>query len=337
MNLNQTPAKIYDTIFFFIEYFNPKDIESGFTNVYDDTSFMLSCYEQVKAEVEDIPGYLSPLFLSPNGTVSPMSQFRSDYFDFENDNIDSFIVKIITNSDQIKDRTYNQVFGKSESKNYLEAIQSLDAPLEFKLQVSLLFGNFDYAIKTLTVLLKRVYLSVEKLNKKYEREIASRFEQIQSQVNIRAYQNFLKYDVSRIDSTEVSVCMLNQYVVYHVDTPKNFFMILGYKHEETFEKKANNVDIISPEQFILCCGNELRLKMLNAFCKHGELTTSQISQILDCPVTTTIRHINILSNNTLIFISKRDGLQIFYKINAVLFKKMKEKIDILFDTIPEGE
>ena len=63
MDLNQTPAKIYDTIFFFIEYFYPKEIENGFINVYESTDFMISCYDQVKPDIGSIPSYLSPLFL----------------------------------------------------------------------------------------------------------------------------------------------------------------------------------------------------------------------------------------------------------------------------------
>lgn len=333
MHLNQTAAKIYDAIFFFIEYFNPKEIESNFINAYDDTSFMTSCYEQVKSEVETIPDYLSPLFLCRDNVTSPVSQFRSERFDPDNDNIDSFIVKLITDSDKLRAKVYEQVFGSSGSGNYIDALEALDAPVEYKLRVSMLFGDFDHAIKVLTPILKQVYLSVEKLNKKYEREIMSRFEQIQSAANIRTYQNFLKYDESRFDSTEVSICLLNQYIIYYADVNKKFFMMLGYKHEESIGSQCDDAHIISVEQFIICCGNELRLRMIKAFREHEELTTSQLAQILGCPITTTIRHINMLGDHSLIFISKREGLQIFYKLNIKLFKKMQQQVNNLFDNI----
>ena len=337
MHLNQTAAKIYDTIFFFIEYFNPKEIENNFINAYDDASFMTSCYDQVKSEIGSIPDYLSPLFLYLNGASSPMSQFCSEHFDLDNDNIDSFIVKLITDSDKLKTKVYEQIFGNSESGNYIDALEALDAPTEYKLRVSMLFGDFDHAIKVLTPILKQVYLSVDKLNKKYEREIMSRFEQIQSAANIRTYQNFLKYDDSRFDSTEISICLLNQYIVYYADNSKKFFMMLGYKHEESIATQFDNAHIISVEQFILCCGNELRLRIIKALCEHDELTTSQISQMLDCPVTTTIRHINQLREYNLIFISKRDGLQIFYKLNIKLFKKMQGQLNNLLYSITQGK
>ena len=332
MYLNQTPAKIYDTIFFFIEYFYPKEIEKGFINVYESTDFMISCYDQVKSDIESIPSYLSPLFLY-NGDSSPMSNFHSENYDPDGDNIDSFIIKLITNSDKLKAKVREQVFGSSESGNYIDALEKLDVPLEQKLQISMLFGDFDHAIKVLTPILKQVYLSVEKLNQKYEREILSRFGQIQSDTNIRAYENFLKYDKSRFDSTEISICLLNQYIVYYADNSKKFFMMLGYRHEESIDKQSDDIDSISTEQFILCCGNELRLKIIRALCEHEELTASQLAQILDCPVTTMIRHINMLGSNNLIFLSKREGLQIFYKLNLKLFKIMRERINNLFNAI----
>lgn len=332
MHLNQTAAKIYDTIFFFIEYFNPKEIENSFINVYESTDFMISCYDQVKSDLGNVPSYLSPLFLY-NGDSSPMSNFHSENYDPDGDNIDSFIIKLITNSDKLKVKVREQVFGSSESSNYIDALEKLDIPLEQKLQISMLFGDFDHAIKVLTPILKQVYLSVEKLNQKYEREILSRFGQIQSDTNIRAYENFLKYDKSRFDSTEISICLLNQYVIRHADRADKFFMVLGFKHEETLAKRADNYDTITPDQFILCCGNELRLRMIKAFCEHEELTSSQLAQILDCPVTTTIRHTNMLCENNLIFISRREGLQIFYRLNLKLFRAMKEQINNLFNTI----
>ena len=333
MTINQTAAKIYDTIFFFIQYFNPEEIENSFINAYDDTDFMISCYNQVKSEIGNIPDYLSPLFLYKNTVASLMSQFRTENYEFGSDNIDSFIVKLITNSEQLKSKIYEQIFGNSVFDNYIDALQALGASLEYKLQVSMLLGDFDHAIKVLTLLLKRVYYSVDKINKKYERELASRFEQIQSNANIRAYQNFLKYDESKFNSTVVSVCLLNQYIVYHADKTDKFFMILGYKHEETIEKSLDGTNNISTEQFILCCSNELRLRMIKVFCEYELLTSSQVAQILDCPVTTTIRHITMLSENNLIFIAKREGLQIFYKLNVKLFKKMQGQINALFDNI----
>ena len=78
---------------------------------------------------------------------------------------------------------------------------------------------------------------------------------------------------------------------------------------------------------------EEMMNIIKALNKRGELTASQLSQTLGCPVTTTIRHIDYLRNNNLIFMSRREGLQIFYKLNLKLFRKMKGELDSLLDDI----
>ena len=332
MFLNQTAAKIYDSIFFFIEYFNPKEIEKNFTSCYDDTSFMISCYDQVRSGVGSIPDYLSPLFLYGDGVSSPISEFFSEHAGIY-DSIDSFIVELVSDSSQLRAKVYERIFGAHETGNYTDALESLCAPLEFKLRVAMLFGDFDHAIKALAPILKKVYLGVEALNRKYEREIASRFEQIQSPANILTYQNFMNYNESLSDSTEVSVCLLNQYIVYHATNDNRLLMMLGFRHEEAIGMNLNDAHNASAEQFIMCCGNEIRLNVIKTLNEKGELTASQISQILDCPVTTTIRHIDCLRNFNLIYMSRRDGLQILYKLNLKLFKRMKSELVSLFDDI----
>lgn len=332
MFLNQATAKIYDSIFFFIEYFNPDEIEKHFINCYDDPSFMISCYDQVRSGVGGIPEYLAPLFVFQNKIASPMSEFFSERFG-KYDSVDSFILGLVTDSAKLRAKVYETIFGAPETGSYTDALETLNAPLEFKLRAAMLFGDFDHAIKVLVPIFKQVYLSVEELNKKYEREIASRFEQIQSATNVKTYQNFLKYDESLFDSTEISVCLLNQYLVCSTNNDGKALMMLGFRHEEALEKQFDDAHAVSVEQFIICCGNELRMNIIKALNERGELTASQLSQTLDCPVTTTIRHIDYLRNYNLIFMSRREGLQIFYKLNLKLFRKMKIELDSLLDEI----
>ena len=332
MLLNQTTAKIYDSIFFFIEYFNPDEIEKHFINCYDDPSFMISCYNQVRSGVDGIPEYLAPLFIFPDRTASPMSEFFSECFG-KYDSVDSFILRLVTDSAKLRAKVYETIFGAPETGSYTDALEALNAPLEFKLRAAMLFGDFVHAIKVLVPIFKQVYLRVDELNRKYELEIASRFEQIQSATNVKTYQNFLEYDESLFDSTEISVCLLNQYFVCHTRNDDKFFMMLGFRHEEALEKQLDNAHAVSVEKFIICCGNELRMNIIRALNERGELTASQLSQTLDCPVTTTIRHIDYLRTNNLIFMSRRDGLQIFYKLNLKLFKRMKGELNSLLDDI----
>ena len=157
MFLNQTAAKIYDSIFFFVEYFNPDEIEKHFTNRYDDPSFMISCYSQVRSGVGVIPEYLAPLFIFQDRITSPMSEFFSERFG-KYDSVDSFILGLVTDSDKLRAKVYETIFGAPETGSYTDALEALNAPLGFKLRAAMLFGDFDHAIKVLVPIFKETLI-----------------------------------------------------------------------------------------------------------------------------------------------------------------------------------
>ena len=64
--------------------------------------------------------------------------------------------------------------------SYLESLENLDVPVEFKFQLSLLLGNFNYAMSVLANLMKKVYLLVDQLHNQYAREISMEFERVQT-------------------------------------------------------------------------------------------------------------------------------------------------------------
>ncbi len=94
-------GKIYDINFFFIESSNQEEIDKDYIKIYDDSSFMIDFFEQIKKEAGKIPDILSPLFYHKNGAPSPISSFFSSQIDFSNYDIDSFIIKLTTNANLI--------------------------------------------------------------------------------------------------------------------------------------------------------------------------------------------------------------------------------------------
>ena len=93
MFLKSEPGKVYDTIFFFIEYFNKCEINNEFIKKYDNSDFMLECYQKVEKRTGVVPELLHPFFFTNDKRVSPISVFFSNHYDFEYDDIDSFILR----------------------------------------------------------------------------------------------------------------------------------------------------------------------------------------------------------------------------------------------------
>ena len=107
-----------------------------------------------------------------------------------------------------------------------------------------------------------------------------------------------------------------------------------------YDEKAvidSECSLASADHFLTVCSGELRVKILRTLSVHGELTASQMAKQIGCPVTTLVRPISILLENRYIYISKRSGLQIFYRLNVPLFRNIRRSFNIMFDKIIDTE
>ncbi len=339
MQYNSEIGKIYDSIFFFREYYSDCSLTRECADECD-VEFMSYCYSQIREKIEP-PEILRPLFFPGSVRTNAISEFFADRINFLHDTIDDFIVKLLSNIDVIYQITVNKIFNISDNDNnrilpsvapakYLEALNNLKMDDSFKLQVSLLLGNFNYAMSLFADLLKKVYTYVDALHGKYQKEIEKEFKKMQSEANLKLYEETLPYSIENADSTVVSIALLNQYLILGPNFEENMTTILaGLKHDEMLKEKYE-ICTTSLTQFLIACGNELRIRILETICENGELTLSQIAKILDASPATVIRHMEVLVDAQILQISRREGLQIFYKINAKLFRYMKINVDEFF-------
>lgn len=344
MEFNPNIGKIYDSVFFFYEYYNKDVIERDFYDKYDDHEFMANCYSQIKESITP-PEFLRPLFYCDKSSSTVISEFFAEEIDFSTDTIDSFCDKLLRSVDVLYQRTLDRIFSdyqKDKAKaiypsvapaGYLEAINSLKMDAEFKLQVSLLIGNFSYAISAFTGLLKNTYLHVDLLHRKYQQEIDEEFVQIQSESNRKLYEEEFQYGTEQYEDTTVSISLLNQFIL--LDSGKegeSIDLLLGLKHEMALDS-TRTFQTLTLTQFLVACGNDFRLKILYAISDTGEMTLSQLSKLLKTPPTTLLRHVEVLLDNRIIYIHRRDGLQIFYKVNSQAFLYMTPHIESFMKTM----
>ena len=344
MEFNPNVGKIYDSFFFFYEYYNSDVIERDFYNKYDDHEFMMDCYSQIKESITP-PEFLRPLFYCDKSSSTIISEFFAEEIDFSTDTIDSFCDKLLRSVDMLYQRTLDRIFSdyqKDKTKaiypsvapaGYLEAINNLKMDAELKLQVSLLIGNFSYAISAFTGLLKNTYSHVDLLHRKYQPEIDEEFEQIQSESNKKLYKDEFKCSIERYDKTIVSISLLNQFILMDsIKEEESINLLLGIRHEMALDS-TRTFRTLTLTQFLVACGNDFRLKILYAISEAGEMTLSQLSKLLKTPPTTLLRHVEALLNVRIIYIHRRDGLQIFYKVNSKAFLYMTPHIESFMKTM----
>ena len=337
MTFRSETGKLHDTQFFFHEYFCPEEVAERFSKQYADTGFMIQCFEEVKKEVGEIPEFLSPLFTGYNDAICAFTVFFVRQVDYAQDDIDSFILKTVTKSDALYRELMTVLFPKYPPEklnelhpavsptSYIEAVDSLDFPGEVKYRISMLIGNFNYAVSLLPTLLKKVYLAVSALHKKYEKELSEKVRIIESEDSKRLLSEAYRYDFENSDKTILSVSLLNQFFTFNYRASLPYITLVGYEFEETI-RRDNDLPPMTAEEFAVACGNELRLSILKTISENGELTGSQIARNMGYPLTTLFRHLELLRDKKLICVSRRDGLQLYYKLNVPLFQKMQSGV-----------
>lgn len=348
MKFNSEMGKIYDSIFFFYDYYSDSKTLKECTHDYGDTEFMAHCLNQIRNDIKP-PEILRPLFKTVRIQINPITTFFSNHFNFVKDDFESFVIKLSNNTDKIFQMIIDNIFEGYQKMNsvkispsenpeeYLQALQNLNADADFKLQLSLFISNFDYAMSVFIDLFKRVYHYVSALHDKYQREITAEYERVQNDDIAKLYENFIEADIFSAPVTEITICILNQYIVY-TSKPDldSLCLMIGVRSTQIIEdeKKFSSISI---NNFLIACGNETRFNALQSIADYGELTLSQLAKLQNVSPATMLRHIEVLLGYHLIQVSRRDGLQIFYKINAQMFRSIKPDLDIFIQTMESSK
>lgn len=339
MIYNTEIGKIYDCIYFGIEYFNKHEVEASINGYFPDTQFMFDCFEEIRAQFSYLPPILEPFFFSEDEIASPISSYFAKHIDFETSTIDSFVMHIKHHSQTLYERTVESVFHSvkladtdisptTSPADYIDCINKLDLSTEFKLQVSLLFSNFEYGVELLADTLKEIYIHINALHQKYSKAISQEYSNIICNNKANRYHQLTKFN-DEVNVESASISLLNHYVVFSHKKANQVWLLLGLRHEDALSENPSEKET-SADTFMTTCGNEMRMAVIHALLEHGELTNSQLSKIIGCPVTTLIKHIEVMRSHNVLTIARRSGLQIFYRLNAAYFKQCKVSMDRLF-------
>lgn len=343
MIYNENVAMLYDVIFYLVTFYNKN---STYSSLEESSERGKTCkiLEKVADSVKIPPQILSPLFICEDGSMSVMSLFFSQNVSYVNDTFSSFIEKLRKHSDILYQNAIERIFGGYEDfsgnkvvptispSGYIAAIDYIDGSLEFKLQVALLFGNFMYAMEILIETLSSVYTEIAKLYDEYSEILAKEYDSICTDESLDFLESKIKYDKSRTNSTIVSVTLLNRYLVYMDETDNMEFLMLGLNYKEFFSNSLYESDS-GIANFIIACGSEIRMRMLQGLIEKKEMTLSEFAKYVGSQPTTVIRNLRILEDNGVLCVSRREAQQIFYKINIDLLKRVKNSFNRFVDDL----
>ena len=323
-------GKIYDTLFFLIEYFNDNLLTRKYKPNFPDLTSMEKYYETVKKDIGEIPELLGPFFYVTLEYPSILSEFFFSNLDLSKDDFGCFINKIMCSKDFLR----RKLLGFFENYSDISHEICSSTPLTFK-NVALLFDGFDFVVELLCDILKKTYLVIDELYIDNSNVVEEAFSRCQSSSNIRLFSECFHISEECFGEATITFSLMNQYISF-IENTNCLRMLVGIRCEDSL---ISNCDALfsTADNFLITCSGEVRVKILRSLVDNRELTASQIAKHLNCPPTTLIRPISILLENKIIYVSKRSGIQIFYRLNVKNLRKIHKSLNDMFSKIFEEE
>ncbi len=326
MELHEDIGKIYDTIFYCVEYFNHNTLDNIIPTNNSLFCFADNCYKKINEKVSSLPTILEPFFITRESLPCAMTSFFFRHVNFISDTFDSFLIKITASSNDLYNMTVNYLLSDkindssssslvASPDTLMQALESSMLPDSQKLHISFLAGNLSYAVALLVHHLREIYIEVNNLHAAYADELRKAADSVTSEQTLQLYSDILRHDLTEAyDKTHFAVSLLNPYIIRSISKNEYTEVLFGVFYENYLKSKTDE-DSINLRHFFIALGNDTRLSVLQALTEHKELTATMAAKIVDQPVATVLRHIDVLYENNILYISKRKGLNIFYKIN----------------------
>lgn len=326
MECNYEIGKIYDSIFYGAMYFHGNIVLEKIDNFFLDHSKIETIFNEMKPRVPTLPSILSPIFLPRLNGMCALTSFFHEQIDFSHETIDSFLCKIAAQSSLLRAKIATFLFSDMPSNvaqnmgpdSFMNLLLASEYSQEFKLHTSLLFGQFEYAINLLITYLRMIYIQVDLLHQKESATISSVLDRAHSKQNEELYNRCcmasFSMEFKNDSSTILSISLLNPYLYYVALESQQYRCIIGSQNEKGARFQAEE-PIIDLTQVLLALGHPTRLAIINTYREFGELTAATVSKQLQMPPVTIVRHISILCESAILNVSRREGIQIFYKLN----------------------
>ncbi|OGO93608.1 MAG: hypothetical protein A2Y17_00680 [Clostridiales bacterium GWF2_38_85] len=345
MTYNSSIGEIFDTLYYGVIYFNRSILEKKIIHKIETLESAFEYFDEIKNDIVELSEYITPFFFYDGETIP----FFIDIFIKNYYEISSLDVLLTF----IKDKQFKKSFYIYVLKNSLieidfeiiendirfihKSIDNIDYTVDIKYKLMFTLTNFEYIIKLLENNLINIYSVINKLHIKYSKIIKSIFNNSKTKNTLKLYSDIWKIDESKIKKSIITISLLNRYIFfeYQKKNTNELFLLLGIKHQENIQyKKLNN--IIDIRNVMPLFSDPLRIDIIEALDKNGELTLSQLSRLLYVSTTTMQRHLHLLYTNQIIKISKQENVQLYYILNIPYIKIAIISINEFFNKLQDS-
>ena len=324
---------LYDTLAYLTVYY-ADGTEPVFADSDDDAFF---------ASLPPMPKLLAPFFFSRENRPAPVMEY---FMKRPSAGSISALTEALCEEgerDILRSLVTNALFGAEDcadshgdcSMKTAMRLDKTDYPTDFKYQALLCLTYFRHAVTELCRTLCETGDVTAKLHSKYESDRTAVFSEIRSGKYDRLYAS-AGFDPASHNEITVSISILRPDLFLPLAHDNGLCLFAGICHTDTLIR-AFDEDSIDLDRFFDHFGNEIRRLILEALAENGEMTASDLSRSTGIPVTTVLRHIDALTEDYLLSVSRRKGLQIFYTLNREYIGKAHRKADRYFRKLSGNE
>ena len=344
MQINRQLGIIYDSIFYSVICFSKENVRSVAKEYMLNENDIFESYYEFKNKYElEPPESLYPFFYFNGRIFSVLQEYFYKNFDFFNGTVQSFIQ---TDKSKIKNFTLHYLlkpfekeinFGaviRGDDENTTKALALLtSAHNDNPMQIHNLFYNFDALfdelIKWLRESIHMITLFRNKNKSLIESSVNEFLESEKAKFLAKGWYPNKKINLSK---QTFAVSLFNSGIIYHYPLIDNkLALIIGNYCCNTsylFEEYQH----ITKKSFAKILDNEIINKIIDILYT-GEKTITQLSVALGYSRTTIDKFVRLLYDELVIRKSRKNGNEVYYKINDAYFISAKMAINDYVDKI----
>lgn len=308
---------LYDAIFFGYAYFNDGDQTGGIS---------ADAYREVLAAVEELPGWMRPFFTNDveNMTVLPPEvAYGADssingLLDFLSDETDvlSCLSKHYFQGEKLSAVAPGRLYRLCEEAEISD---------NTKMALPYLFADYSSLHFEVRKEFYRLYSAMKSFHDKQEGKVRNVVDKLlehgaagilmDEQTKAVFGVSLMRPDVlalSRNEGAPVIVCGPKANVAAHAPTLETTPLV----------------------DFTVACGSEAKMKILDLFAEHGNLTAAQLARLMDISAPMAWRYTEMLRNANVILEDRGEGRkEIYYRLNLDYFRGVRRSLDELISRL----
>ena len=343
MKFDDRMGMAYDTIFFGDLSYNFEYIKNNLQKSYglDENDFYY--YYQLKDIMPEPPPELYPLYYKHRSKYSFMLGYYYSNFKFGIQDFSEFLNELLDNSKSFQqaiiqhyfdDALNEDIFNKSSIKLLVQKLLHLDLEHDVILALINIVVNFDSVKKTIKKYLIMIYTEIQKLHCKEKAHIDRTLKIYMEKDILHNFNTIETFDYEKTSPRDkISISLLNVLIVLQKgDFKSGYKFVLGWRSHEYIDIRQNYYKV-TPQVICSALGDPTKITILK-YLNQNEFTCTQLSDMIHMARQTVIRHVNWLLDNLFIKVSRKNGMEIYYRVNNDFFSVAK---NVLLQYVKEFE